>query len=309
MLKEDHKINNLQQTVSSLAILVGAFVLCIGTYFGVEEAFRKPSDVAYVSFDGSKDLVVARVNGHDIRLSEVVMARAELPAETASLPEPLVLETVIKNLIERRLLAEAGWKAGLTRDEMIRGRIQFEEEKLLRDHYIASMVEEKITERDIKRLYKERYLDTKALQEVHLWQILVRTRQEASEVLTALEQDSWFGDLARQYSIDAYAVLGGDMGYVSADRLVKDVADRAFLVAEGEISAPFRSSFGWHILHVEDHRLKSPPPLISVRNQLRHELLEAAMITELARLREAATIERVSPPLQAKLDRAMIAAQ
>lgn len=309
MLKEDHKINNLQQMVGSVAIMFGAVVLCVGAYFGVQEAFRPKSDLAQVEFDSSKDLVVARVNGHEIRLSEVVMARAELPADTASLPDALVIETVINNLIERRLLAEAGWKAGLTRDEVIKGRIQFEQEKLLRDHYIASMMDEKITERDIKQLYNERYTNVAALQEVHLWQILVRTREEASAVLSGLESGIRFGDLARQYSIDAFAVFGGDMGYVSADSLLKDVADRVFFVEEGGVSEPFRSSFGWHVLYVEDHRLKNPPPLISVRNKLRQELLEAAMVQELERLRGSATIERVQPPLQAKLDSALIAAQ
>ena len=53
------------------------------------------------------------------------------------------------------------------------GREKAEQEKLLRDHYIAAMVDEQITERDIKRLYNERYLNSEALQEVHLWQILV----------------------------------------------------------------------------------------------------------------------------------------
>ena len=309
MLKEDHKINGLQQWLSSVAVMVGAFVLSVGAYFGVQEVAKPTPELSYQNVTSGRDLVVARVNGHDIHLSEVAMARAEIPEDMAGMPEALLLEAIINDLIERRLLAEAGWKAGLSHDEMIQNRIRFEEEKLLRDHYIASMVEEKITERDIKRLYAKRYLNPIALQEVHLWQILVRTREEANEVLLALENGAWFGDLARQYSIDGFAVRGGDMGYVSAESLVQDVAARAFLVEEGAVSPPFRSSFGWHILYVEDHREKTPPPLIAVRNTLRAELLEQAMLEELEHLRESADIERVSPPMEAKLDSALIAAQ
>lgn len=265
--------------------------------------------MAMPGFQGGKDLVIARVNGQEILLSDVVMARSELPPEAEGLPRALVLETVIKDLIDRRLLAEAGWKAGLTRDNAVQGRFRFQQEKLLRDHYIASMIEEKITERDIKQLYNKRYLNEAALREAHIWQILVRTRAEAIEVLGLVETGAPFGDLARQYSIDAFAVTGGDMGYLNVDSLLETVANHAFFMEEGAISRPFQSRFGWHILYVQDHRLREPPPLISVRNTLRQELLEAALLDELEHLRSTARIERVQPPLQGELDSAMIAAQ
>lgn len=309
MLKEDHKINGLQQMISTVAIVGGALVICVGAWFGMAQVSEPGPEVELPGFAGKSDLVVARVNGHEIRLSDVVMARAELPQDAAGLPAPLVLETVINDLIERHLLAEAGWKAGLTRTDTIRGRIEFERDKLLRDHYVASLIEDRVSERDVRRLYKEQYLNVEARQEVRLWQILVRTPEEAEAVLAGLKEGRAFGDVARQFSIDGFAVVGGDMGYVSAENLLPEVAAKAFATEEGAISGPFSSSFGWHVLYVEDQRLKDPPPLIAVRDTLRRELLEKVMTEELDRLRKAAKIERVQPPLEVKLDRAMVAAQ
>lgn len=309
MIKEDHKINGLQQSMGFVAIIVGALFISLGAYLGVLEAAKPKTDPNLAQVQGKKDLIVARVNGYEIRLSDVIMARQEMAPDDRNLPEPLVLETIINDLIDRRLFAEAGWKAGLTKDNTVQGRMQFEENKLLSDSYVASLVEEYVSERDIKQLYKERYLDPAALREVHLWQILVRSEEEAIEVIAALEEGAYFGDLARQYSNDAFAVKGGDMGYVSAEELLPAVAEVAFGLKEGAISGAFQSSFGWHVLYIQDRRMKEPVPLIAVRDALRKELLEQAMEHELQRLRERAKIERVQPPLQAKLDRAMIAAQ
>lgn len=309
MLKDISEINRLQGAIVTVAICVGAVFLGVGLYFGIMEIEEPRSSTDLPGFRSGSDLAIAQVNGYEIRLSDVVMARADLPPEAAGLPDALVLEMVITDLIDRRLFAEAGWKAGLTRDSIMQGRFRFEQEKLLRDQYITGMIETNITERDIKRRYAERYLKDTWLREAHLWQILVRTREEAEEVLQKIEQGELFGDLARQYSLDGFAVIGGDMGYQSADSLLQEVSDRAFFMKEGDVSLPFASRFGWHIIWLEDIRQKKPPELITVRNELKQELIEEAMISDLTRLRAEADIKRVELPHMGELDRALVASQ
>lgn len=309
MLKNANKINELYSLFTTAIICVGAIFLGIGIYFGIRDIEEPPLAAQLAGFQGGNDLVIALVNGHEIRLSDVVMARAELPPEAAGLPKALVLESVINDLIDRRLFAEAGWKAGLTRDGTMQGRFRFEQEKLLRDQYIAGMVETNITERDIKQRYAARYLDEDWLREAHLWQILVRTREQAEEVLQKISDGELFEDLARQHSLDGFAVGGGDMGYQSVDALLPEVSDRAFSMKEGEVSVPFTSRFGWHVIWLQDIRLRKPPALISVRNELKHELIEDAMYRDLAKLRAEARIERVDLPHKAELDRALVASQ
>lgn len=309
MLKKDNKNNDLQGFIVTAMICVGALFLGTGIYFGVREIEEPRPATQLPGFQGGSDLVIARVNGVEIRLSDVVMARSELPPEAAGLPEALVLELIIDDLIDRRLFAEAGWKAGLTRDGVMQGRLRFEQEKLLRDQYVAGMIETTITEQDIKQHYAARYLDEDWLREAHLWQILVRTREEAEEVLHKFQSGESFEDLARQYSLDGFAVVGGDMGYQGANALLPEVSNRVFSMQEGEVSLPFTSRFGWHVVWLQDIRLRKPPALITVRNELKHELIEGAMYRDLAKLRAGARIERVELPGKVELDRALVASQ
>jgi peptidyl-prolyl cis-trans isomerase C len=309
MLKDVSKISNLQSAIVTLAVVTGALFFGTGIYFGVRELEEPRRHVDLPGFQSGQDVVIARVNGYEIRMSDVVMGRADLPPGAEGLPEAMILEIVINGLIDRRLFAEAGWKAGLGRDGIMRGRFRYEQDKILRDQYVAGMIETHVAERDIKRLYAERYLKETTLREAHLWQILVRSREEAEELVRELDAGALFADLARRHSLDGFAVVGGDMGYHSADTLLPEVADRVFYLEEGTVSLPFKSRFGWHLVWMKDLRLKTPPALMTVRNELRQELIEAAMLLDLDKLRAEAKIRRVGPSLEAELDRALVASQ
>jgi peptidyl-prolyl cis-trans isomerase SurA len=64
-----------------------------------------------------------------------------------------------------------------------------------------------------------------------------------------------FSGLARTNSDDrASAVEGGDLGWVSRGQMVSEFEEVMMYTEIGEISHPFRSEFGWHILQVLDRR-------------------------------------------------------
>jgi hypothetical protein len=51
---------------------------------------------------------------------------------------------------------------------------------------------------------------------------------------------------------------GGDLGWFTKDRMVKEFAEAAFALKAGEISAPVKSQFGWHVIKLEEKRTKPP---------------------------------------------------
>lgn len=102
---------------------------------------------------------------------------------------------------------------------------------------------------------------------VRVAHIFVRTPQKASEkeqsackeridsLYDVLLKGGNFSELAKRYSQDPRsAAQGGEIGYIAKGQTFKEVEDQAFLLDAGQISQPFLSPAGWHILKVEEKR-------------------------------------------------------
>jgi peptidyl-prolyl cis-trans isomerase C len=84
-----------------------------------------------------------------------------------------------------------------------------------------------------------------------------RRRAEQARARALAGED--FAELARELSEGPTAPNGGDLGYFSRTTMAPPVAEAAFALDSGEISDVVTSSFGYHVIRVEDHR---PPGLI-----------------------------------------------
>jgi peptidyl-prolyl cis-trans isomerase SurA len=81
------------------------------------------------------------------------------------------------------------------------------------------------------------------------------TRDLAEEIHQKLLDGEDFADLARQHSEDPGSALnGGDLGWTSGDEFVPEFRQAIAATPTGELSAPFRSQYGWHVLEVLDRR-------------------------------------------------------
>jgi parvulin-like peptidyl-prolyl isomerase len=69
-----------------------------------------------------------------------------------------------------------------------------------------------------------------------------------------------FGEMARIYSEDNSASQGGDLGWFPHGQMVKEFNDLSFSMKEGDISEPFRTSFGWHIIKHYGYRTDREVP-------------------------------------------------
>ena len=101
--------------------------------------------------------------------------------------------------------------------------------------------------------------------------ILMRMGQQASQaeqqeakrridsVYTALQGGADFEALARQVSQDpGSAARGGMLGWFSRNQMVKEFENEAFALRPGEMSKPFLSPFGWHIILMKDRKQLEP---------------------------------------------------
>ncbi|MBZ0172232.1 MAG: peptidylprolyl isomerase [Phycisphaerales bacterium] len=110
-----------------------------------------------------------------------------------------------------------------------------------------------------------------------------------------IEGGDSFGDLARSHSDDrGSAVSGGDLGWVSPGDLVPEFEDVMNQLAPGDISEPFESRFGWHIVRVVDRRRKDDTEEVRrarARDVIRQRKIEEEYEAWLRKLRDEAYVE------------------
>ena len=82
-----------------------------------------------------------------------------------------------------------------------------------------------------------------------------QTREKLVGLRARIEAGESFAALAREYSEDiGSAQEGGDLGWTTPGQMVPEFEQMMKATAVGEISAPVRTQFGWHIIKVEGRR-------------------------------------------------------
>ncbi len=81
-------------------------------------------------------------------------------------------------------------------------------------------------------------------------------KRQLNQMITQIKKgEKSFEDLAKQYSADpGSAVKGGDLGWQTSELYVPEFKDKVDTLPEGEISEPFKTVHGWHIVQVLDRR-------------------------------------------------------
>lgn len=83
---------------------------------------------------------------------------------------------------------------------------------------------------------------------VHCAHILVKTEQEAKNILDQLNKGESFSKLAMEKSLCPSKRKGGDLGTFGRGQMVKEFERAAFNLQRGQTSQPVKTEFGWHII-------------------------------------------------------------
>jgi len=117
----------------------------------------------------------------------------------------------------------------------------------------------------------------------------------AIELKGRIEAGEDFGDMARQYSDDiGSAAEGGELGWTNPGQMVPEFEATMAAATEGEISEPFRSEFGWHILEVKARRDKdfsSEMRRNQVAGYIREQKYQEELDAWLRKIREEAFVD------------------
>jgi peptidyl-prolyl cis-trans isomerase C len=244
------------------------------------------------------DKVLAKVNGAEIKQSDVTMAEEELAPSLAQMDPATKDENVLAFLIDMRIVAKAAEDKKLADTDEFKKRLNFTRNRLLMDSLLASEGKAATTDAAMKQVYEDASKQITGEQEVHARHILVETEDEAKAVKAELDKGADFAELAKKKSKDPGASDGGDLGFFTKEQMVPEFSAVAFALEPGKISDPVKSQFGWHIIKVEEKRNRKPPEFDQVKAQIETYVARKAQADYVGKLREAAKIERMDKPAE-----------
>jgi peptidyl-prolyl cis-trans isomerase C len=123
--------------------------------------------------------------------------------------------------------------------------------------------------------------------------ILVKEEAEAKQIIAQLKKGANFDRIAAEKSEDTGSKgKGGDLDWSPPNRYVKPFADALVKLKKGQLTdTPVQSSFGWHIIRLDDERPMKVPPFEEVKGTIQQQLQQQVVQKAIADLRAKAKIE------------------
>src|SRR6202171_3694295 len=243
--------------------------------------------------------VLAKVNGAEIRQSDVALAEEEVGPSLAQMDPSPKKDSLLSCLIDMKIVARAAEAKKIEDRDDFKARLAFARSRLLMDNLLAVEGKAATTDDAMKKVYEDASKQITGEQEVHARHILVETEDEAKAVAEELKKGADFAELAKKKSKDPGASDGGDLGFFTKDQMVPEFSAVAFALEPGKVSDPVKSQFVWHIIKVEEKRNRQAPDFEQVKGQIETYVTRKAQADYVAKLREAAKVERMDKPDEA----------
>ena len=239
------------------------------------------------------DPVVARVNGADVRQSDLTMAEEDLGSNIPQMTPEAKREYLITFVGDMLLVAKAAEAKKVADTNEFKQKLAYTRTKLLMESYLQTEAKAAVTDAELHKVYDEAVGQMKSEPEVRARHILVETEDEAKAVVAELKKGADFAELAKAKSKDPGSADGGDLGYFTKDQMVPEFSEVAFKLDKGQLSDPVKSQFGWHVIKVEDKRTRQPPEFDKVKDQLENFIVRRQQSALITKLRAEGKIERV----------------
>ena len=144
-------------------------------------------------------------------------------------------------------------------------------------------------------MYSEEYKVSHILLKTNPMENLKSLKETFYRIKTEASEKNNFSDYAQKHSLDkASAIKGGSLGWINKKQVVPEFGRVLSNINVGGISEPFKTQFGWHILYLEDKRIKNISKDVArsqVISILKERKVKVAKREWLAKLKDQAYIE------------------
>lgn len=242
---------------------------------------------AAMAQEPTADTVVATVNGTEITVGHMIMIRAGLPEQYKQLPDDVLWDGILDQLVQQTLLVQAG------PDEMSKRvaiALENEQRSLQAAEYMQGIMEGALTEAALAEEYATAYADGDRGVEFNASHILVGTEAEAAELAERARGGEDFAELAKAHSTGPSGPNGGELGWFGEGMMVPEFETAVKEMGVGDVSDPVQTQFGWHVIKLNDTRVAEAPKLEEVRGELEDAVRTKAVDATLDALKAEADI-------------------
>ena len=251
----------------------------------------------------AEDAVIAKLNGKEIRESDLGLVEQEIGSELHNMSPANRRRVMLEYFIEVKLLAGAAEEAKLATGADFEKRADYWRQRALSDEYFQKNIKSSVSEALAKGIYDDKVKSIPEEEEVEARHILVDSEDKAKELAERAKKGEDFAKLASENSNDPGSKAdGGKLGFFGKGQMVKEFEDAAFALQKGEISGPVKSQFGWHIIKVEDRRKKPLPTFDEVKDRIMGSIVQQKRGEVTKGLREKAQLEYVDSEMKLQVE-------
>ncbi len=287
----------------ALAISATGLAACFAAFLGMTALAQAPAP----------DPVIAKVNGAEIHQSDLSLAEEDIGHDVPATDEAGKRDYLVNYVADLMLVAQAAEAKKIPDSTEFKQRLAFLRNKALMETVLGQEAKTALTEPALRKIYDDATKNAASEQEVHARHILFRVADPNDQAASKAAEDKVKNTIDRINKGEDFAKLataltedpsgkqdGGDLGYFTKDQMVPEFSEVAFGLEKGQISGPVKTQFGWHVLKVEDKRMREPPPFDKVRAEIEEYASRKAQSDLVKKLRADAKIERLDQPAEQK---------
>ena len=237
----------------------------------------------------SVDTVVATVNDTEITLGHMLVARASLPQQYQQLPDDVLFQGILDQLVQQTALADS-----FTGELPPRVTLSIENEtrSLTAGEAIEGVMAEDVSDEELQAAYDAQFKDAEPEKEFNASHILVETKEEADAIKVELDGGADFAEVAKEKSTGPSGPGGGSLGWFGPGMMVPEFEEAVAGMEAGGVSEPVETQFGWHVIKLNETRTGEAPVLEAVREELETQVRQTKVQEAIESLTEAAEVDR-----------------
>ncbi|MBC2582968.1 peptidyl-prolyl cis-trans isomerase [Clostridium sp. DJ247] len=223
-----------------------------------------------------EDKILAIVNGQKITERDLEATIARFPRERQSyLKTENGKKQLLDEIISFELIYNYAKDSGIENSEEYINQLEAVKKEILTQTAISNIMSQVVvTDKEVEDYYnanKEMFVEPEMVTAKH---ILVQTEEKAKDILDEIKGGMSFEKAAQEYSSCPSKAQEGNLGKFGRGQMVPEFEAAAFSLAEGVISEPVKTQFGYHLVKVEEKHESSSKPFEEVKDMIKNNLLQ-----------------------------------